>query len=81
MEEDVAGLRGQQYTRATFDAYNGGYLLDDSVRLVFPMQYEAMSSFVSKMYTDAFSAPFSFAEIQSYLRPRSPLRRLAAARP
>ncbi|MCI1187836.1 hypothetical protein MON38_10430 [Hymenobacter sp. DH14] len=79
MEEDVAGLRAQQYTRATFEAYNGSYLLDDSVRLAFPVQYEAMNSFVSKMYTDAFAAAFSFAEIQPYLRPDSPLRRLAPA--
>jgi hypothetical protein len=78
-DEDVAGLREQQYTRATFEAYNGSYLTDDSVRLAFPVQYESMNSFVSKMYTDAFSAAFSFAEIQPYLLPNSPLRRLAPA--
>ncbi|UOQ97756.1 hypothetical protein MUN81_21325 [Hymenobacter sp. 5317J-9] len=79
LEEDVAGLREQRYTRATFDAYNGSYLLDDSVRFAFPVQYEAMSSFISKMYTDAFAPAFSFAEIQPYLLPNSPLRRLAPA--
>ncbi|MFD2718910.1 hypothetical protein ACFST9_09300 [Hymenobacter monticola] len=76
-EEDVAGLRQQQYTRATFDAYYGSYLLNDSVRFDFPIEYEYMNSFVSKMYTNAFAAPFSFAEIQPYLLPNSPLRRLA----
>ncbi|MDO7851228.1 hypothetical protein [Hymenobacter convexus] len=78
-EEDVAGLRQQQYTRATFDAYYGSYLLDDSVRFNFPIEYEYMNSFVSKMYTNAFAAPFSFAEIQPYLLPNSPLRRLTPA--
>ncbi|MBJ6107969.1 hypothetical protein JAO73_03025 [Hymenobacter sp. BT523] len=79
LEEDVAGLREQRYTRATFDEYNGSYLLDDSVRFAFPVRYDAMNSFVAKMYTDAFAPAFSFAEIQPYLLPNSPLRRLAPA--
>jgi hypothetical protein len=75
--EDVAGLRQQVYNRASFESYQGASLSADSVRFACGVEYEAMNSFVAKSYTDAFAPAFSFAEIQSYLLPNSPLRRLA----
>lgn len=75
--EDVAGLRQQVYNRASFESYQGASLSADSVRFACGVEYEAMNSFIAKSYTDAFAPAFSFAEIQSYLLPTSPLRRLA----
>lgn len=77
--DDVAGLRQQTLH---FKAINPtAYLADDSVYFPIQVEYETLSSFTAKMYHDMFAATFSFQEIQPYLMPSSPLRRLVAQPP
>ena len=44
---------------------------------LFPTQVSTQSSLVNKSFAGGFGPSFTFAELQTYLRPQSPLRRLA----
>lgn len=74
--EDAAGLRAQRLDlgKATNPT---AYLAGDSVYFPIEVEYPEMSNFISKAYHDNFAPAFSFEEIQPYLLPNSPLRRLA----
>jgi hypothetical protein len=77
--EDATSLRAQRLDLRS--ASNpSAYLAGDSVYFPIEVEYPDMSNFLSKTYHDAFAPAFSFDEIQPYLVPGSPLRRLASPR-
>ncbi len=71
-EEDVQGLRAQEFT------LDSEQFRLEAGQVVFPHQvrYDMLSNFISKDYAGRFGAAFSFADVQSFLRPASPLHRL-----
>lgn len=76
-EEDIAGLRRQEFA---LDPEQ--FRLDDG-QVIFPyaVSYNMLSDFVGKEYVGRFGAAFSFEELQPFLRPASPLRRLVLTTP
>jgi len=71
-EDDVEGLRMQEF------ALDPEQFRLEAGQVIFPhqVQYDMMSNFISKDYAGRFGAAFSFADVQSFLRPASPLHRL-----
>jgi hypothetical protein len=61
----VEGLRQQEFTLdpEQFQLREG--------RVIFPheVDYSMLSNFISKEYADRFEATFSFADLQTFLRP------------
>lgn len=76
-EEDVAGLRSQHFELDPEQLQ----LTDGQVSFPHYVSYGMMSNFISKAYAGRFGAVFSFEDIQTYLRPTSPLRRLVLPTP
>lgn len=76
MQEDRAGLRQQHVTQAKAEEGNL-ILLEDAVALTYYVEYDGMTHFMFKMYNGAFTPTLTIAELQPYLKPYSPLRRLA----
>jgi hypothetical protein len=76
-DDDVTGLRGQR-----FELDPEEFKLEDG-QVVFPhhVSYEGLPSFIAKEYAGQFGAAFSFEELQSFLRPASPLCRLVLPAP
>ncbi|SHK33012.1 hypothetical protein SAMN02746009_00737 [Hymenobacter psychrotolerans DSM 18569] len=75
-DENLAGLRSQHISlqNQPDDMSIGA----GKVLFHYPVQYEAMSNLMFKQFQSQFWLDFSFAELQPFLRPGSPLRRLAA---
>ncbi|GAB2969628.1 hypothetical protein GCM10027048_45640 [Hymenobacter coalescens] len=76
MAEDLAGLRQQRVTPAKAEEADL-ILLEDAVALTYQVEYEGMSHFMFKTWNGAFAPTLTVAELLPYLRPDSPLRRLA----
>ncbi|RTQ49293.1 hypothetical protein EJV47_14225 [Hymenobacter gummosus] len=76
MDEDLAGLR-QQHVTLDKAAAADLMLLADAVALTYQVEYEGMSHFMFKNWNGAFTPTLTLAELQPYLEPGSPLRRLA----
>ncbi|MCC3157652.1 hypothetical protein LJ737_10405 [Hymenobacter sp. 15J16-1T3B] len=76
MGEDLAGLRQQHVTQGKA-AEADLILLEDAVALTYSVEYEGMSHFMFKNWNGAFAPTLTLAELQPYLKPGSPLRRLA----
>jgi hypothetical protein len=76
-EDDVAGLRSQQFTLDPEE-----FKLEEG-QVIFPhfVSYEGLPSFIEKEYAGQFGAAYSFEDIQSFLRPTSPLHRLSRPLP
>jgi hypothetical protein len=51
-------------------------VLDGFVSFPYQVSYELLSDFIAKDYNGRFGPDFTFEELQAYLRPMSPLRRL-----
>lgn len=75
MQEDRAGLRQQRVTPAKAEEADL-ILLEDAVALTYHVEYDGMTHFMFKMYNGAFKPTLTLAELQSYLKPDSPLHRL-----
>jgi hypothetical protein len=71
-EEDVEGLRQQEFTLDPEQFQ----LAERQVIFPHEVNYSMLSNFISKEYAGRFGATFSFADLQTFLRPTSPLRRL-----
>jgi hypothetical protein len=76
-DDDVAGLREQEFV------LNPEQLAVSDGLVSFPYQvsYELLSDFIAKDYNGQFGPDFTFEELQAYLRPTSPLRRLVLPEP
>jgi hypothetical protein len=71
-EEDVEGLRQQEFTLDPEQFQ----LAERQVIFPHEVNYSMLSNFISKEYAGRFGATFSFADLQTFLRPTSPLHRL-----
>ncbi|SHK32961.1 hypothetical protein [Hymenobacter psychrotolerans] len=74
-EEDEQGVLGQQFGLHSTREYTvsaAGLMCDH------PVSYDGLSNFVWKVLTGNFQVEFSHAELARFLKPESPLRRLAA---
>jgi hypothetical protein len=76
MAEDLAGLRQQHVTLDKAEVADL-ILLEDAVALTYQVEYDGMSNFMSKNWNGNFAPTITVAELQPYLKPGSPLRRLA----
>jgi hypothetical protein len=56
-------------------------VLDGFVSFPYQVNYELLSDFIAKDYNGRFGPDFTFDELQAYLRPTSPLRRLVLPKP
>jgi hypothetical protein len=74
-DEDLAGLRSQHVSNK--DQLDAMSLHAGSVQFHYWVQYEAMSNLTFKQFQNQFWVSFTFTELQPYLKPDSPLRRLA----
>jgi hypothetical protein len=54
---------------------------DGSVSFPYQVSYDLLSDFIAKDYNGRFGPNFNFEELQAYLRPASPLRRLTLPKP
>jgi hypothetical protein len=71
-EDDVVGLREQEFVLDPEQlAVSDGF-----VSFPYQVSYELLSDFIAKDYNGRFGPDFTFEELQAYLRPTSPLRRL-----
>jgi hypothetical protein len=76
-EDDVAGLREQEFVLDPEQlAVSDGF-----VSFPYQVSYELLSDFIAKDYNGRFGPDFTFEELQAYLRPTSPLRRLVLPKP
>ncbi|MVN75187.1 hypothetical protein GO988_02505 [Hymenobacter sp. HMF4947] len=71
-EDDVAGLREQEFVLDPEQLA----VVDGFVSFPYQVSYELLSDFIAKDYNGRFGPDFTFEELQAYLRPASPLRRL-----
>ncbi|OON68004.1 hypothetical protein B0919_15170 [Hymenobacter sp. CRA2] len=69
--ESAAGLNAQVFAPESM------FIRGDTVQLHHNVEFEELSNFEWKNYNHQFFAAFSAAELLPYLRPDSPLRRLA----
>ncbi|QNH62954.1 hypothetical protein [Hymenobacter sediminicola] len=73
-DENLAGLRSQHISLQ--NQPDDMSIEAGKVLFHYPVQYEAMSNLMFKQFQSQFWLDFSFAELQPFLRPSSPLRRL-----
>ncbi|GGE97130.1 hypothetical protein GCM10011383_04830 [Hymenobacter cavernae] len=71
---DSVGLNGQRFS---YDNLGTIIIRKDTVALPYGVEYADMYYMMYKQYQSAFAPTISFAALQLYLRPNSPLRRLA----
>jgi hypothetical protein len=76
-DDDVAGLREQEFVLDPEQLA----VLDGFVSFPYQVNYELLSDFIAKDYNGRFGPDFTFDELQAYLRPTSPLRRLVLPKP
>jgi hypothetical protein len=76
-DDDVAGLREQEFVLNPEQLA----VLDGFVSFPYQVSYELLSDFIAKDYNGRFGPDFTFEELQAYLRPTSPLRRLVFPKP
>jgi hypothetical protein len=76
-DDDVAGLREQEFVLNPEQLA----VLDGFVSFPYQVSYELLSDFIAKDYNGRFGPDFTFEELQAYLRPMSPLRRLVLPKP
>ena len=72
----VHGVYHYGQRRQELSLLGAGYAADGKVLFPYAVSYNMLSDFISKDFVGRFGAAFSFADVQSFLRSASPLRRL-----
>jgi len=76
-DDDVAGLRRQEFSQLAGEPS----IVEGEVVLPYTVQYSSLTGFLSKDLNGRFGPRFTFSDLQAFLRPTSPLRRLVPAVP